>query len=165
MLNDPDPIAPGDVEPDPATPARRIRMARALLLGAIRRYEATLAATRRMAVVYPDLGGCRPPMDAAGLAEHRAWRRLLDQVDDDFDNAELALAARIQALYDDLAPEGRKLGPGPHRDFIERAVRYRGTSYALQYDVARYEPSTNIIALVREPRAFDLDREGTAGDA
>ena len=52
-------------------------------------------------------GVSRYEMDEAEIAERKAWRRLTDDADDDFDTAENALASRIQNLWPFLAPEGR----------------------------------------------------------
>jgi hypothetical protein len=148
-----------DPSDDPATPQLRRAMMRKLIVAAIDRYEEKLAATRWMDAAYPALSKPAPPAIGEDLAERQAWRRLVDQVDADFDNAELGLATLIQSLYDDLAPDDRKAGFGEHGHFVERAVSYRGTTYALQYEVERYEPATCIVATVRDSHRFDLEWE------
>ena len=111
---------------------------------------------RMVTASYPSLSEPRCPRDEAEHVEHQAWLRVIAQADDDFDHAEQALAARMLALYDDLAPEGRRVGPGPHGHFIERAVRFDGTTYALQYHPDDYEAGTNIIAIARDVVTFHL---------
>jgi hypothetical protein len=148
-------LAPGEV--DPATPEARLKLTRRLVASAIRRYEAALEAARWMDSAYRLLGSPADDHDEDTKAERRAWVRLSDQYDDDFNCAELALASRIQNLYDELAPAGKRVGPGPRDHFTERAVRYRGTTYALQYSVEDYEPGSCIIAIVRDGRLIDLE--------
>ena len=149
-------VAPAD---DPATPALRRDLARTLLIGAIRHYEKALTTMRAVDASYPRLNEPRCPHDDATKAEHRAWQRLIEQADDDFDHAELALASRIQSLYDDLAPEHRRVGSGPHDHFIERAVRFEGTTYALQYNPGGYESGSNIVAVARDAVSFHLESD------
>jgi hypothetical protein len=147
---------------DPATPELRAKLTRKLLIAAIRRYEETLAAAIFMDSAYPVLALPKEPLDEAEKAERRAWRRLVDQFDDDFNNAELALASRIQNLYADLALEGRAVDRAVLGEFHELAVRHQGTTYILVYDVDKYEPGENIIAILRDGVTFDL--ADVAGD-
>ena len=143
-------------ENDPATPELRAKLTRKLLIAAIRRYEETLAAAIFMDSAYPVLALPKGPLDESEKAERRAWQRLVDQFDDDFNNAELALASRIQNLYADVALEGRAVDRAVLGDFTERAVRFEGTTYILSYDVTDYAPDSNIIAILRDGRSFDL---------
>jgi len=148
-----------DPADDPATPSLRRSLMRKLVVAAIERYESTLARTRWMDAAYPALSTPLPPIADEETQERQAWRRLVDATDADFDNAELGLASHIAALYDDLAPEDRKCGFGDHGQFVERAIRYRGTTYVLNYEPERYESGTCIIAIVRDSHVFDLTSE------
>jgi hypothetical protein len=144
-----EPVDPAD---DLATPQIRLMMSRQLVVAAIRRYEESLAAARAFDASYRLLAA---PLEKTS-DERKAWRRLASSIDNDFETAELVLASRIQDLYEDIAPEARKVGNGDHTHFIERAVRYEGTTYALEYDVDDYEADSNIIAIVRDNLMFNL---------
>jgi hypothetical protein len=150
-------------EIDPATPETRKKLATKVLFAAIRRYEDALEAMQWMDAAYPLL--CRPTEDRSeeAAAEREAWKRLVRQFDDDFSNAELALATRIQNLYDDLAPVDKRAGTAPLGRFIERAVKVGRTTYALQYSADEYEPGTCIVAVVRDDVMFSLTEENEHG--
>ena len=75
--------------------------------------------------------------DEAEKAERFAWRLLINEANGDFDSAELALASRIQNLFNWLAPDGMKVEPErPGELCFERAVRHGGNVYTLNYDPA-----------------------------
>lgn len=158
ILDGPDTTHGVHPDDDPATPEVRRKLMRELLISAIRRYEEALAACRFLDDAYPPLTHPMPPGDDAVKAERRAWGRLVESVDDDFDNAERGLATLIRNLYGDLAMEGdgETIELAIHGPFFERAIRHRGTTYALQYDPRDYEPGTSIIGIVRPGRVFDL---------
>ncbi len=141
---------------DPATPGRRLALARALLVGAIRRYEETCAAAWEIELAYPPLAEPSRP-DTFEVTERRSWLELKRQAAADFDSAELALAERIEALHGMLAPEGRRIGPEPDGAFVSRAVKLGATFYVLADSPGHYEPGTGIIATYRGDRVFDLD--------
>lgn len=142
---------------DPATPALRRKLTIRLLVGAIHRYEDALAAARFFDSAYPVLALPKEPLDETDAAERRAWRRLRDEYDQDFDAAErAAIASHIQNLYADVALEGCDLDQAVLGPFFERAIRFEGTTYATQYDVADYEAGTNIVATIREGQTYDL---------
>jgi len=147
---------PSPAPADPATPELRLALARSLLAGAIRRYEETCAFAWEVDLAYPPLPEPTRP-DEAEAAERRAWRKLKAEAADDFDSAELALAGRINNLYDALAPEGYRIVPDPDGAFVPRAVRLGSTTYFLADCPGRYEPETNIIAVVRDDAVIDLD--------
>jgi hypothetical protein len=71
----------------------------------------------------------------------------------------VALAGRIQGLFDQLAPESQRTRESASEYFIPRAVRHQGTVYVLGYSVHEYEPRTNIIATYRGEMVIDLDCE------
>jgi hypothetical protein len=146
--------------PDPATPENRRRLSRELLAGAIRRYEEASREWSAIYESYPPLASPQEPRSVAEREERRAWRELLHQADENFNNAELNLAERIHCLFATLDPAGR-LGPRVEPDYFSpRAVRSGGNVYVLAYSAFEYEPKTNIIAVYRESMALDLDGAG-----
>jgi hypothetical protein len=149
---------------DPATPTLRRKLTLRLLISAIRRYEETLAAARHMDAAYPKLALPKQAQDEATKAERRSWQRLVDQFDADFDAAELALASHIQNLFADLGGTEFLADVGEQAPF-ERAIRFEGTLYCLQYDVADYVRDSNIVAIVRPGRVLDLDCEDQASES
>lgn len=57
-----------------------------------------------------------------------------------------------------MATEGERIGWGgmDGEPFRERAVRFGGTTYILNYHPDLYEGGTNIIAIIRDGRTLDL---------
>ncbi len=156
LIDREEPVLP-EGEPDPATPAWREELARRMLAAAIARHEEANALWSAVHESYPRLPEPAHPRTDAELAEHRAWLLLLGQADEAFDSAEENLASRIQALFDLIAPEGRRARDSEEDYFVPRAVRTGGSVYVLADDVMRYEPRTNIVAVYREPMMIDLD--------
>jgi hypothetical protein len=144
-------------EPDPATPAARLAFSRRLLIESIRRYEDALALCLDVDANYPRRPDPWAAESDAEKDERFLWRRLSIEADSAFESAEECLASRIFALYDRLAPEGARLGQEDNDEpFRERAVRFEGTTYILNYHPDLFEGGTNIVAVVRDGRTFDL---------
>jgi hypothetical protein len=142
---------------DPATPDRRVSLARSMLVGAIRRYEDASERWTFARECYPNLMPSRAPLGTEESAERAAWRVILEQTDDDFDRAEEGLAVQIERLYSMLAPPGLRPVERMGEYFVPRAVHHAGQLYVLAYSVNDYEPRTNIIAVYRDTMAIELD--------
>jgi hypothetical protein len=145
----PDQPDPGAVA-DAASLARCLWFNRRLLRSACRHYQAALAFAR-------EVEASMPP---EGPGEGReAWAALLLEANSAFYAAEVALAERINNLYDVLAPEGRRVGPEVvGREFKQRAVMLEGETYILTFDPADYNAGKDdVIAVVPRDHVISLD--------
>jgi hypothetical protein len=150
------PVPGIDPKGDPATPENRRLLARRLLAGAIRRYEEVSLEWSAVHESFPHLDPPRHPSSPVEFAEWDRWRELLSHANENFNNAEMNLAERIQGLFDMLSPPGRRAGESPTEYFVPRAVRSGGFLYVLSYSAWQYEPNTNAIAVYSETMVFDL---------
>jgi hypothetical protein len=141
---------------DPATPENRRALARKLLLGAIRWYEAACLEWAAVNDSFPKLDPPRHPSGPDEMEERSRWRTLLNQADENFNHAEASLAERIQVLMPMLHPEGRPNARDEPDYFEPRAVRHAGSVYVLAYSAWEYEPKTNIVAVYRDSMAIEL---------
>jgi hypothetical protein len=148
---------PETMEADPVAIARRVLMMRRLVASAVQHYRQTLAFVEELDVAMPV--PFRPPFDddAEPEDERGAWWRLLKDAEGDFYSAEASLAVLICNLYDDLAPEHKRVGPKVGSYFQERGIEIDDVVYLLVDDPAALDSGKNIIALCRRDRVIDLN--------
>lgn len=152
-----DPDSPGNV--DPAVIAARRALTLDLIRLAARHYEETLAFADRVDAACPayarpenERGYVEPTWTE--IVEAKAWKALRWQADDAWGAAEGALASMLLALYDHIAPEGRRVGPAAYgTPFVPRGVGIGGKSYILNGDPG----DRNVVAAVRDDWVTRID--------
>jgi hypothetical protein len=143
---------PTGPRPDPDQ-ARRLDLTRLLMRSAVRHYHETLAFTREVEAAKEE---CHERVRMT--EEYGEWKIIAWQADTAFVSAEVELAAKIQNLYNMLAPAPSRMPDDmAGTEFLERAITIDGTTYVLVYDPGDYDEGTNIVAFVPANRVISLD--------